>query len=107
MGNISPLVLCRYVSNMVQFIDPDTLQVGDLMATNYWRTPFAPLCSYRDLVQYYVLDVEPTGQRNGKVRFVTRLASSLWNVIKLIVSFTCVVHVGQCGGGENVRFWSK
>ncbi|KAG7705093.1 hypothetical protein KL914_003779 [Ogataea haglerorum] len=66
MGDMARLVLCSKVSNMVQFIDPVTLQTGDLLAQVFWRTPFAALADVTQMVEFIVLDVEPTGQRNGR-----------------------------------------
>ncbi|ESW98218.1 hypothetical protein KL918_004037 [Ogataea parapolymorpha] len=66
MGDMSRLVLCSKVSNMVQFIDPVSLQTGDLLAQVFWRTPFVALADVTQMVEFIVLDVEPTGQRNGR-----------------------------------------
>ncbi|KAG7695228.1 hypothetical protein KL951_003670 [Ogataea haglerorum] len=66
MGDMARLVLCSKVSNMVQFIDPVTLHTGDLLAQVFWRTPFAALADVTQMVEFIVLDVEPTGQRNGR-----------------------------------------
>lgn len=32
----------------------------------YWSSPFRSLCSYRQLVEYTILDVNPVGQTNGR-----------------------------------------
>lgn len=66
LGNISRLVVCSKVSNMLQFIDPNTLQYADLMSSVYWRTPFLSLLTVTQLVEFVILDVEPTGQVRGK-----------------------------------------
>ncbi|KAG7192986.1 ribosome-binding protein [Scheffersomyces spartinae] len=66
MGNISRLVLCSKVNNMLQFIDPNTLQIADLLPSVYWRAPFPSLLDATQMIEFIVLDVEPTGQRKGK-----------------------------------------
>lgn len=66
MGNISRLVLCSKVTNCIQFIDFNTLQVADLAAHIYWRAPFPSLLDVTQLVEFVVLDVEPTGDMRGK-----------------------------------------
>lgn len=66
MGNIPRLVLCSKVSNMIQFIDPNTLQIADLNSSTYWRAAFPSLLDVTQLVEFVVLDVEPTGDIRGK-----------------------------------------
>lgn len=66
MGSISRLVLCSKVSNMIHFIDPLTLQTADLQAQVYWRSAFPSLINATQLVEFVVLDVEPTGDVKGK-----------------------------------------
>lgn len=66
LGSISRLVLCSKVSNMIHFIDPLTLQTADLQAQVYWRAPFPSLINATQLVEFMVLDVEPTGDVKGK-----------------------------------------
>ncbi|ABN65007.1 predicted protein [Scheffersomyces stipitis CBS 6054] len=66
LGNISRLVICSKITNAVQFLDPLTLQTADLAASVYWRNPFASLLDVTQLVEFVVLDVEPTGDVRGK-----------------------------------------
>lgn len=66
MGNISRLVLCSKISNMIQFLDVNTLQIADIPAGIYWRAPFPSLLDATQLVEFIVLDVEPTGEIRGK-----------------------------------------
>ncbi|QLL30272.1 hypothetical protein HG536_0A00890 [Torulaspora globosa] len=66
LGNISQFVVCSRVTNTVQFLDPNTLQTADLSAQVYWRTPFSSLADVSQLVEFIVLDVEPTGVSRGK-----------------------------------------
>lgn len=66
MGNITRLVLCSKISNSIQFIDPNTLQTADLTAPVFWRSPFPSLLEAAQMVEFVVLDVEPTGDIRGK-----------------------------------------
>ena len=61
LGNISQFVLCHKISNTVQFLDPTTLQTAELQSNVFWRTPFSSLADSSQLVEFIVLDVEPTG----------------------------------------------
>lgn len=85
MGNISRLVLCSKVSNMLQFIDPQTLQIADVQANIYWRYSFPSLADVTQLVEFMVLDVEPVGDRRGKY---------------LLADVTCVKS-NEMGSGEE------
>ncbi|OZJ04343.1 hypothetical protein BZG36_02381 [Bifiguratus adelaidae] len=66
LGNISPLLICLRVSNTLQLMDVNTLNVADIQTTAYWRTPFNSLASAKELTEYYVLDVEPVGPTRGR-----------------------------------------
>ncbi|SCW03873.1 LAFE_0H00914g1_1 [Lachancea fermentati] len=66
MGNIAQFVLCSKISNTIQFLDPTNLQIADLSAPVYWRTPFSSLADVSQLVEFIVLDVDPTGESRGK-----------------------------------------
>lgn len=85
MGNISRLVLCSKVSNMLQFIDPNTLQTADMIGSVYWRYGFSSLADVTQLVEFMVLDVEPTGERRGK---------------NVLADVTCV-RASEMGSGEE------
>ncbi|RDA96253.1 hypothetical protein CP533_1763 [Ophiocordyceps camponoti-saundersi (nom. inval.)] len=65
-GNISPLVLCHKIGTSVYLLDPQTLQTADISAPIYWRAPFASLADARELVEFIVMDIEPTATRRGK-----------------------------------------
>ncbi|KAI0746399.1 NMD3-domain-containing protein [Daedaleopsis nitida] len=66
LSNISPLTLCVRVGNSLHFLDPATLQLCEISALVYWRAPFEALASITDLVEFTVLDVEPSGATRGK-----------------------------------------
>jgi len=66
LGNIPPLVLCHRIGTSVNLLDPNTLQTAELSSEVYWRAPVMPLAGSPDMVEFIVMDVEPTGQRKGK-----------------------------------------
>lgn len=66
IGNISPLTLCYRIGTSVNLLDPNTLQTADLSTPIYWREPFSPLAASKDLIEFVVMDIEPTGQRHGR-----------------------------------------
>ncbi|ETI20868.1 hypothetical protein G647_07211 [Cladophialophora carrionii CBS 160.54] len=66
IGNIAPLTLCYRVGTSINLLDPTTLQTTDLPSSTYWRAPFKNLADVGELVEFVVLDIEPTGQQNGR-----------------------------------------
>lgn len=66
LSNISPLTLCTRVGNALHLLDPSTLQSVDVSAPVYWRAPFEALAGVTDLVEFTVLDIEPSGPVRGK-----------------------------------------
>nr|ABV28352.1 nonsense-mediated mRNA decary protein 3 [Taiwania cryptomerioides] len=58
LGNLGPLVLCTKVSTNIMLLDPFTSRHAFMDANQYWRVPFRPLLSGRQLVEYIVLDIE-------------------------------------------------
>jgi nonsense-mediated mRNA decay protein 3 len=65
-GNVSPLLLCYKIGTSVCLMDPQTLQTADISGPIYWRSPFTSLADAPELVEFIVMDIEPTSQRNGK-----------------------------------------
>ncbi|KAJ7968500.1 60S ribosomal export protein NMD3 [Quillaja saponaria] len=59
LGNLGPLVICTKVAKRIALLDPFTLRNCFLSADLYWRAPFKPMFTSRQLVKYIVLDVEP------------------------------------------------
>lgn len=66
IGNIAPLTLCYRVGTSVNVMDPTTLQTADISTPIYWRAPFASLTDTTELVEFIVLDIEPTGVQKGR-----------------------------------------
>ncbi|VDK83804.1 unnamed protein product [Litomosoides sigmodontis] len=58
LGNMNQLVVCVRVNNAISVIDPRTLRIADVNATQYWRNPFQALCQSKQLNEFYVVDVE-------------------------------------------------
>ncbi|KAF8317684.1 NMD3-domain-containing protein [Clavulina sp. PMI_390] len=65
-SNISPLTICTRIGNSIHLLDPSTLQQAEVTAPVYWRTPFDPLASIAELMEFTVLDIEPSGPTRGK-----------------------------------------
>ncbi|KAF6809176.1 60S ribosomal export protein NMD3 [Colletotrichum musicola] len=65
-GNISPLVLCHKIGTAVYLLDPNTLQTASIPSDIYWRAPFHSLADVKQLVEFIVMDIEPTGVSKGK-----------------------------------------
>ncbi|KAJ9534620.1 hypothetical protein QJQ45_002905 [Haematococcus lacustris] len=66
LGGLGPLVLCTKVTNQITLLDPLTLRGVSQNADVYWRNPYVALASQRALTEYIVLDVELTGQTQGR-----------------------------------------
>ncbi|XDG09894.1 hypothetical protein ABKA04_009509 [Annulohypoxylon sp. FPYF3050] len=66
IGNISPLAICHRIGTSINVLDPNTLQTADISAPVYWRTPFGALADAQDLVEFIVMDCEPSGPTRGK-----------------------------------------
>ena len=66
IGNISPLTICYRVGTSINLLDPNTLQTADLSTTIYWRSPFSALADVQELVEFIIMDIEPTGIQKGK-----------------------------------------
>ena len=58
LGQMSQLALCSKVSNVVQIMDPKTLQAANLQVTAYWKAPFTSALTRAQLVEFVVLDLE-------------------------------------------------
>lgn len=65
-GNISPIVLASRIGTSVNMLDPNTLQTMDVPGNIYWRSPFNSLAGVQDLVEFVVLEIEPTGLVQGR-----------------------------------------
>ncbi|EGO04114.1 hypothetical protein SERLA73DRAFT_102468 [Serpula lacrymans var. lacrymans S7.3] len=66
LSNISPLTICTRVGSSFQLLDVSTLQTCEISAQVYWRVPFDSLAQVTDLVEFTILDIEPSGSVRGK-----------------------------------------
>ena len=70
IGNIAPLTICHRIGTSVNLLDPATLQTADVSTPIYWRSPFASLADVQELVEFVVMDIEPTNPPIQKGRFL-------------------------------------
>jgi len=71
---INQLCVCYRISNVIQVIDPNTMKIAEIRPQVYWESKyseFQALCSYQDLVEYYIIDVIEYGPRVGKFQQIT------------------------------------
>ncbi|KAJ3372727.1 hypothetical protein GGF31_001752 [Allomyces arbusculus] len=66
LGGVGQLLLCTRVANTLTLTDPNTLQAADIASATFWRAPFTTLRTSRELTEYYVIDVEPSGTARDK-----------------------------------------
>ncbi|PWN22497.1 NMD3-domain-containing protein [Microstroma glucosiphilum] len=71
LGQLPQVVLCSRITNSIRFLDPSTLHYADIPAEKYFRDPIQPLCAIPELVEFLVLDIEPTGQTSANGKFMT------------------------------------
>ncbi|KAJ1328792.1 hypothetical protein BSLG_010016 [Batrachochytrium salamandrivorans] len=79
LSEISPLALCTRVSNMITFTDPLTGKLrfinrspldAEMRAPQFWEASFPTLCESKDLIEFYVIDVQVESQI-GKYQIAT------------------------------------
>ena len=58
LSDMSPLAICTRVSNVLTFLDFNTGKHSDLRPPQFWDTPFPPLCETKDLIEFYVIDIQ-------------------------------------------------
>lgn len=58
-GGIGQICVVNKVTQILHLIDPETCQITEVNATNYFKTPFLPLNKFSDLVEYTVMNIEP------------------------------------------------
>lgn len=59
MGGIGQILVVNKVAQVLHLIDPNTCQFIEINAVTYYKHPFLALCSFKDLVEYTVLNIEP------------------------------------------------
>jgi nonsense-mediated mRNA decay protein 3 len=66
LGALGPVLLCVRVSNQLTLVDVATLRTAHVDATAYYRAPYRPMLVARQLVEFVVLDIEPTAAPAGR-----------------------------------------
>ena len=68
MGGLGPIVICYKVHTSIVFLDPFTLQSGEIKGSLYWKMPFRSVASSRDLQEFFMIDIaEKPGLANGRL----------------------------------------
>ncbi|KJE95891.1 hypothetical protein CAOG_009973 [Capsaspora owczarzaki ATCC 30864] len=95
LGNIDQLLICYRVGNSVHLIDPRTLQVTEISVHLFNRHPFRALSSQKHLVEYTILEIEPTGVTNGKFAMAEFTAARTRDFGKNDIVFQGRTHLGN------------
>jgi len=96
LGSISPLVLCHKISNIIYFMDPFTLQVGEIADPNKYRAnSFRPIASRERLVEFVVLDIDIVGSHNGKYALAEATVVKAQTMDKSSKSYITYTHLGN------------
>ncbi len=66
LSNISQLTLCTRVGSTIQLLDPISGQYCEMRGPTYYEDPFPALCETKDLIEFYVIDIQ-IERRVGKV----------------------------------------
>ena len=99
MSNIAQLCVCHRVGNQLYLIDPITLNLAALSSNDYWRTPFPPLASVPQAIEFIVLDIEPTSHppktaKGGRFLLADAQVSPLGGTMSSDVIFHTRTHLG-------------
>ena len=94
LGGLSPLVLSSRVGTTLHFINPFSLAAADIPTCTYWRDPFESLASHKDLVEFYVLDVELDCKTLGKWRLADVTVARSCDFGKNSQTFLVRSHLG-------------
>jgi nonsense-mediated mRNA decay protein 3 len=94
IGNISPLALCYRVGTSVNLLDPHTLQTADLPSSVYWRSPFKSLADVKELVEFVVLDIEPSRTQNGRFFGAEATVARASDLGANDTTYYCRTHLG-------------
>lgn len=57
-GNMSQLLVCLRVTNVLALMDPATLQIFDVNSLTYFKEPFEIFLGPKALVEFYVVEVD-------------------------------------------------
>lgn len=59
LGNIGQICICLRITNNILLIDPFTLKTAELSKQYFFKYPFKPFATSRQLSNYTVMEVEP------------------------------------------------
>jgi len=94
-GNISPLLVCYKVTGTIYLVDPVTLQTASISTQGFWTYPFRSICNAKQLLEYTVLDVVPSGPSNGKFMLADVLCARSSDFGTNDTTFTARTHLGN------------
>ncbi|KAJ3129816.1 hypothetical protein HK098_008050 [Nowakowskiella sp. JEL0407] len=97
LSNINPLCVCYKISNAVYLIDPNTLKVAELRPQLFWENPFPPLCEARDLIEFYIIDIQQEGAHHGKFGLATVEVARANDLSKTFIVRTHLGHILRAG----------
>jgi nonsense-mediated mRNA decay protein 3 len=95
LGNISPLVLCLKVTNCLYFLDPFTLQIGELSEpARYWAYGFKSISSRNSLIEYMIIDIDII-QYKGKYALAEATVAKVDTMGTNNKTYFTVTHLGN------------
>uniref|UniRef100_A0A7S1PHK6 60S ribosomal export protein NMD3 n=1 Tax=Percolomonas cosmopolitus TaxID=63605 RepID=A0A7S1PHK6_9EUKA len=59
LGGLGPIALVNRVNQAIHFLDPRTLKTNEISSSMYFKHQFTPVMTSRNLLEFYVLNVEP------------------------------------------------
>ncbi|TPX52155.1 hypothetical protein SeMB42_g01620 [Synchytrium endobioticum] len=71
LSDISSLVLCHRVGSNINLLDPNTLKIVEVRTAQFWDSPFSSLCDVKDLVEFYIIDIQQESASRGKYALAT------------------------------------
>lgn len=97
VGHLGPLVLCTRAMNTLHYIEPNTLRGTQVEAPVFWRQPYKALLNSRHLVEYMILDIEPTGQTaaNGKIELADAQVARVADLGSNDTTYHVRTHLGH------------
>jgi len=95
LGNISPMVLCQKITNILYFIDPFTLQMGEISEpARYWAYGFRSIATRERLVEYLIMDIDIV-QYKGKFALAEATVARADTMGKSSKTYFTLTHLGN------------
>jgi len=96
LGNISPLVLCTKVSNILYFIDPFTAQVTEIPEpSRYWSYAFKSISTRDLLTEFIILDIDIIDRKPNKYALAEATVARADSMGTSDKTFFTVTHLGN------------